>query len=55
MSIGTVIFLIFMITIAVILLGEAALTWILRHVVWRGIQSTYIDRPDAESLLGRWH
>lgn len=55
MSIGTIVFLTFIITIAVILVGEAALTWVLRKVVWRGIQSAVVDKSDAEALLGRWH
>jgi len=55
MSIGSVIFLTFIMTIAVVFLGEAAMTWVLRKVVWRGIQSTVVDPADAEALLGRWH
>ena len=55
MSIGSVVFLTFTISIAVVLLSDAAMTWFLRRVVWRGIQSTVVDKSDAEALLGRWH
>lgn len=48
-------FLTYIMTIAVVLLGEAAMTWVLRKVVWRGIQSTVVVPVDAEALLGRWH